>query len=59
MYNKNRNDGRLSMSSQRINIIDDQFFDHKSQLMYVSYSKYGKDWKSPVIKGADRTLFKK
>ena len=35
MYNKNRNDGRLSMSSQRINIIDDQFFDHKSQLMYV------------------------
>ena len=34
------------MSSQRINIIDDQFFDHKSQLIYVSYSKYGKDWKS-------------
>lgn len=34
------------MSSNRINIIDDKFFDHKSQLMYVSYSKYGKDWKS-------------
>ena len=34
------------MSSQRINIIDDQFFDHKSQLMYISHSKYGSDWKS-------------
>ncbi len=34
------------MSNNRINIIDDNFFDHKSQLMYVSYSKFGQDWKS-------------
>ncbi len=34
------------MSSNRINIVDDQFFDHKSQLMYISHSKYGSDWKS-------------
>lgn len=34
------------MSSNRIDIIDDQFFDHKSQLMYISYSKFGQDWRS-------------
>lgn len=34
------------MSNNRINIIDDNFFDHKSQLMYVTYSKFGQDWKS-------------
>lgn len=34
------------MSNNRTNIIDDKFFDHKSQLIYVSYSKFGQDWKS-------------
>ena len=34
------------MSNNRTNISDNDFFGHRSRLLYISYSKYENDWKS-------------